>query len=371
MKRALLIALLWLFTLAATANADVVLNRFGIVNKYPTVDGISTWDSLHWHNGVARTISGRDTPYDPTGWSQFRGSGTLKVDGQGILTMSGTEPRLYLNGVNLNPPKYWKNVEASMYYRRMVDDGTTAYAGPTIGVRSGPDGHSSFGDPCTATTYYARMRHDGKVDFRKELRHPDGVTRGTTSVWGAHGFPFSQWVGMKFVVYNIDNDRQVKLELYQDLTGGAGGGVWELLAETIDAGGWGAATGCSYPSDYIITTGGGVVFTRNTNINEAQYKWFTVREIPPTEPEANTPQVANAGANRSAVLRTAVTLDGSLSKDPDGTVASYSWNFGDGTAPAGGVKPTHTYTQVGTFTVTDNDRATGKDTATVNVKRKR
>jgi CSLREA domain-containing protein len=45
------------------------------------------------------------------------------------------------------------------------------------------------------------------------------------------------------------------------------------------------------------------------------------------------------------------TFDGSASIDPDGTVASYSWSFGDGTNGVG-VSPSHTYSTTGTFTVT-------------------
>ncbi len=48
-----------------------------------------------------------------------------------------------------------------------------------------------------------------------------------------------------------------------------------------------------------------------------------------------------------------IRLDGSASSDPDGSIARYDWNFGDGTtADNGGATPTHTYTDPGTYTVT-------------------
>jgi chitodextrinase len=54
----------------------------------------------------------------------------------------------------------------------------------------------------------------------------------------------------------------------------------------------------------------------------------------------------------------AVTVDGSGSYDPDGTIVSCEWAFGDG-SNATGVNATHTYTAAGTYTivltVTDND----------------
>ncbi len=65
-----------------------------------------------------------------------------------------------------------------------------------------------------------------------------------------------------------------------------------------------------------------------------------------------------------------VTFDASGSYDPDGTIVSYSWAFGDGNTGAG-VHVSHSYSNVGsytvTLTVTDNDGATdiGSTTKTV------
>ena len=58
-----------------------------------------------------------------------------------------------------------------------------------------------------------------------------------------------------------------------------------------------------------------------------------------------------------------VKLDASASSDPDGTIASYSWDFGDGSAAATGATVMHTYATDGqytvTLTVTDDLGATG------------
>jgi PKD repeat protein len=82
---------------------------------------------------------------------------------------------------------------------------------------------------------------------------------------------------------------------------------------------------------------------------------------------ANRPPVANAGPDKSVVAGTAVTLSGSGS-DPDGTVASYAWNAGDG-ATGTGASMAHAYAAPGTytasFTVTDNLGARSTDTASV------
>lgn len=66
-------------------------------------------------------------------------------------------------------------------------------------------------------------------------------------------------------------------------------------------------------------------------------------------------------------------VDGSASADPDGTIASYEWNFGDGQS-ASGQTATHRYADDGEFTVTltvrDNLGAAASSSKTVRVERR-
>lgn len=91
---------------------------------------------------------------------------------------------------------------------------------------------------------------------------------------------------------------------------------------------------------------------------------------PPASPPQNKPPVADAGGPYTATTGVMVTFDGSGSSDPDGTIASYAWNFGNGSTGSG-VNAGTTYTNPGsytvTLTVTDNGGATGSDSATVTV----
>ena len=78
---------------------------------------------------------------------------------------------------------------------------------------------------------------------------------------------------------------------------------------------------------------------------------------------SQTVTVADAAPSASLTVSSSptaglpVTFDGSGSKDADGSIASYAWNFGDGTS-ADGSQATHVYTKAGVYTikltVTDN-----------------
>jgi len=84
----------------------------------------------------------------------------------------------------------------------------------------------------------------------------------------------------------------------------------------------------------------------------------------------NQPPVARPGGPYTATAGQSVTLNGTASSDPDGTIVSHGWAFGDG-ASGTGVTAAHVYAAAGTYTATltvvDNQGATATATATVTV----
>jgi PKD repeat protein len=80
--------------------------------------------------------------------------------------------------------------------------------------------------------------------------------------------------------------------------------------------------------------------------------------------------VANPGGPYSAEANAAISLDGSNSLDPDGTIVSWDWDFGDSNVGTG-ESTTHTYTTANNFTVTltvtDDSAATGVNTTTASI----
>ncbi len=71
----------------------------------------------------------------------------------------------------------------------------------------------------------------------------------------------------------------------------------------------------------------------------------------------------------STVNGMSVSVDGTSSTDPDGSITGYSWDWGDGTPKGTGMTASHSYTTEGshtiTLTVTDNDGGQATRTGTV------
>jgi len=93
----------------------------------------------------------------------------------------------------------------------------------------------------------------------------------------------------------------------------------------------------SYTATLTLTDQEGLTSSKQVNVVAAE------NQVP----------VAVAGANKNTGLAPATvdfTSAGSL--DPDGDIASYSWNFGDGSDLSTEANPVHTYTAAGSYTAT-------------------
>ncbi|WP_164734575.1 PKD domain-containing protein [Microbacterium lemovicicum] len=135
---------------------------------------------------------------------------------------------------------------------------------------------------------------------------------------------------------------------------------------------------------YIWSFGDGATATTTTSTASHRYDAAGTYEVSLTvvdDDGANsapqTRQVVIAPANQAPVAAftssasgLVLSVDGATSSDPDGTVASYAWNFGDG-GTATGAQASRTYGAAGTYTVsltvTDDKGATNTKTADVTV----
>ena len=135
---------------------------------------------------------------------------------------------------------------------------------------------------------------------------------------------------------------------------------------------WSFGDGSSSNQQNPTTTyqvAGNYVATLTVTDNQGATGTATVA-ITVAAPNANQPPVATAsGSPTSGKAPLAVSFTGS-GTDPDGSVASYAWTFGDG-GSSNKQNPSHTYQTAGsyvaTLTVTDNQGATGSATVAITV----
>ncbi len=274
---------------APTPSLSASFDVFGTKNIYPSVAGAREWH-VKWSSNPRVLRDGQVDPYD--GEFQMRGSNnTLEIKGDGTAKSYGDVIRLYVG--DRTKAKKWTNVELTVYGKRVSEmSGAGSAVGFEFQTRT-DDGHTSStalnsaGLPlqCDGKAYGFSFRTDGRALVEKELKHPTTTSQVAKNVWSGGAFPKSQWVGMKLIVYSVDNGQHVKQEVWRDLTDGAGGGTWVKVLENTDAGGWAisstTAASCKIPADYIITAAQPLVILRNDMISEQWYKKVSIREIQP------------------------------------------------------------------------------------------
>ncbi len=116
-----------------------------------------------------------------------------------------------------------------------------------------------------------------------------------------------------------------------------------------------------------VTSGIPGIINYNTGV---KYDRLTVSDSV-TSPPTNQPPLARMSASPSSgTTPLTVHFDGAGSSDPDGSIASYTWDFGDGSNGTGPMTD-HTYSTAGTFTatltVTDNQGARASAQRTLSV----
>lgn len=181
----------------------------------------------------------------------------------------------------------WLNTEMTGYYRLMS---STYYPQEFIHVLRSGSPHSST---CEGYSYYAGITYDGNIaKVQKSLYH--GADRlGYSQTIYSKGItsPLNdRWIGMKTVLYNIDNNSAIKIEIWLD---DLANNVWHKVFEQVDAG-WNITGdpsnfGCINPLTGQLRSGNDVILWGGTEQQfradnaEMDFKWLSIREIIATD----------------------------------------------------------------------------------------
>lgn len=204
-------------------------DKFGIKKIYSTVLNGRTWYSK-WNNGHARSWTDQSNdPYDSEFVTKYKGIGSYKTDGKGVLKISGENPRMYV--IDPNRIKKWRNVEITIYGKRISDNND-----PSGGIMAyARTNHMIDSNLCDTRGYGGRFKYDGYLNFEKETKHGSGYAQKGDKYYWYGGMPKNTWIGLKFIVHDR-LDGNVKLELWVDKTNGYNGGAWNKVGEFIDNG---------------------------------------------------------------------------------------------------------------------------------------
>ncbi len=130
------------------------------------------------------------------------------------------------------------------------------------------------------------------------------------------------------------------------------------------------STGTGETASHAYSSAGAYTVTLTVTDNDGLTA-TTTRTITVPPPGLKAPSASFTSSPPSPEVGETVTFDASGSSDPDGSIVSYDWDFGDGNTGAG-MTATHSYASAGTYgvtlTVADNDDLTDTATKTITVK---
>ncbi len=259
-------------------------DKFGIKQIYPTRVGGDSWfinmtnpdDDLGRFDPRTNLKPNSDGSWKLTS-TQVRMNVFTKEGYQGALITTYDQDELAAKGF-MQSANDWKNVEMTGYIKlnsAPTDDNFSWYArGGYHGVDAG-DG----GTGCEGTSYKAGLFFSGQTRLSKEQWHASGYT--FTNFKPAQAGPLQgRWVGFKAAIYNVDQDRGVKVELFADW---AANNTWENIDEMLDTTGFGDEGGrCDGARiDLPVLWGGPIATFRWDSATDVDIKNLSVREIQP------------------------------------------------------------------------------------------
>jgi hypothetical protein len=257
-------------------------DKFGVIKLYSTKSGGEQWymdmnnplsDSrFNPQNTITKNPDGswkmkstkvRMAVYTSTGYDQ---------DAIDTLDHSDIAAKGYMQA-----PNDWRNFEMTQYVKVNTSPNDDNFSPNGRGGR-----HTGDGPPegCEGSSMKGDVFFSGKVRFAKEQWH---VSYVFTNLKSATSSLEDRWIGIKFIVYNFQENGKtvVKTELWLDKNNN---GNFVKVDENVDRGGWGTeGTECGGAPDQIISWGGPITTFRWDTATDVDFKFLSVREIRPPQ----------------------------------------------------------------------------------------
>ncbi len=313
------------------------------VNPYVT-DVINDGASNYWRmNGTGSYADyAGSTDLTATAGVTASAPGALNGDTDGAATFNGSTGAAHTTAAVTGPPTF----SAEAWFKT-----TTTSGGKILGFGDTATGNSSGYDR------HIYMDDSGRINFGVYNGTTSTVRSGATYNDGAYHHVVGELSSAGLVLY-IDglevgaNASATSAQAYS--------GYWRVGSDNL--GSW-----PDQPSSSAFNGTIDEVAIYSSALTPAQVKAHYEASAA-SSPVAN---VAPTAAFTSSVSGKVASFDASTSTDSDGTVASYVWDFADGSAAGSGKTSTHTYAAAGSYavklTVTDDKGATDTITETVTV----
>jgi hypothetical protein len=203
--------------LASKINDKVAVDKFGVTEIYPTKpDGGREWyinmnsplndNSFFLSGGTEKTNSSFANATSSNGQIKRQTDGSYQV--YGVRKPGKYDFSVRMNVNTSDNEQWWKNVEMTGYAKVISAASNDAaldwYARGRLHISS---------SPCEGIAYHSGLRDDGSVFWQKEIWHTGGYTGFKGYITATHPL-LGRWVGFKAIMFNINNDSAVRLQIY-------------------------------------------------------------------------------------------------------------------------------------------------------------